>query len=213
VFRRDELELMAEYCLEHDLVICSDEIHCDLLFSGHQHVPIATLGPEISKRTITLMAPSKTYNIAGLHCSVAIIEDCELRQQFLDARAGLVSWVGGMGQAAALAAYRDGQPWLDTVLCYLENNLELLLEFVATELPGITMSRPEGTHLGWLDCRETGLPGTPHKFFLEEARVALNDGAAFGKGGEGFVRLNFACPRQTLSEALHKMRTALLAAV
>jgi cystathionine beta-lyase len=213
VFRRDELELMAEYCLEHDLVICSDEIHCDLLFSGHQHVPIATLGPEISKRTITLMAPSKTYNIAGLHCSVAIIEDCELRQQFLDARAGLVSWVGGMGQAAALAAYRDGQPWLDTVLCYLENNLELLLEFVATELPGITMSRPEGTHLGWLDCRETGLPGTPHKFFLEKARVALNDGAAFGKGGEGFVRLNFACPRQTLSEALHKMRTALLAAV
>ncbi len=210
VFRRDELEQMAETCLEHDLIICSDEIHCDLLFPGYQHLPIATLSPEIAERTITLMAPSKTYNIAGLHCSVAIIENCELRQQYLDARAGLVSSVGGMGQAAALAAYRDGQPWLDTVLCYLESNLDCLLEYVATELPGIRMSRPEGTYLGWLDCREANLPKAPHEFFLEKARVALNDGAAFGKGGEGFVRLNFACPRQTLMEALHRMRAALL---
>jgi cystathionine beta-lyase len=99
------------------------------------------------------------------------------------------------------------------VLCYLEDNLEFLLEFVAEELPGITMGRPEGTYLGWLDCREATLPKMPHDFFLEEARVALNDGATFGKGGEGFVRLNFACPRQTLVEALERMKAALWAVV
>jgi cystathionine beta-lyase len=211
VYRRDELERMAEVCLRHDMVICSDEIHCDLLFPGYQHLPIATLSPEIAERTITLMAPSKTYNIAGLQCSVAIIENSDLRKRFLDARGGLVSWVGSMAQAAALAAYRDGQPWLDGVLRYLESNLDCLCDYVATELPGVTMCRPEGTYLAWLDCREATLPSNPHEFFLEQAKVAMNDGTTFGKGGEGFVRLNFACCRAVLLEALQRMRNALLA--
>jgi len=209
VFRRSELERMAEICLRHNIVICSDEIHCDLIFSGQQHTPIASLAPEVAAQTITLIAPSKTYNIAGLHASVAIIPNPELRQRYQAARRGLVPSVGLMGQTAALAAYRDGQPWLDAVLEYLEANRDFVAEFVREELPGITMHPPEGTFLAWLDCRGAGLE-EPHQFFLDKARVALNDGAVFGRGGEGFVRLNFACPRSTLAEALGRMRDALL---
>jgi cystathionine beta-lyase len=210
VFRRDELEHLAELCLRHDLVICSDEIHCDLLFQGNQHLPIATLAPEVAERAITLMAPTKTYNIAGLHCSVAIIQNKELRKQFLAAGAGLIHGINIMGQVAALAAYQDGQPWLDAVLSYLEANRDLLYDYVQAHLPGMDMSRPEGTYLAWLDCRQAGLPGNPHKFFLKKAKVAMNNGATYGRGGEGFVRLNFGCPRLTLMEALDRMRQALL---
>jgi cysteine-S-conjugate beta-lyase len=210
VFRPDELERMAEICLRHDVVICSDEIHCDLVFSGHAHTPIAALHPNIARRTVTLSAPSKTYNVAGLHCSVAVIEDKELRDRFLAARGGLVPSVGLLAQVAARAAYRDGGPWLQAVLHYLEDNREFLLRYVEAELPGITMARPEGTYLAWLDCRAAELPDNAHQFFLKEARVALNDGATFGCGGEGFVRLNFGCPRATLEAALERMRSALL---
>jgi len=210
VFRRDELERMAEICLKHNLVICSDEIHCDLLFSGQRHLPIASLSPEIEAHTITLMAPTKTYNVAGIHASVAIIPDPELREQFRAAQAGLVPHPGTMGYTTMLAAYRDGQPWLDAVLRYLEANRDLLVEYVNMRLPGITTHWPEGTYLAWLDCRQAGIPGNPHKFFLEQAQVAMNDGATYGRGGEGFVRLNFACPRSTLSQALEQMRQALL---
>jgi cystathionine beta-lyase len=210
VFHRDELERMAEICLRHDIVICSDEIHCDLVFEGHPHLPIASLAPEIAARTITLMAPSKTYNIAGLHASVAIIPDPALREKFQAIRADLVPRLDVLGYTAVLAAYRDGGPWLEQVLSYLEGNRDFLLDYVGENLPGITMHRPEGTYLAWLDCREAALPTNPHEFFLEKAKVALNDGATFGRGGEGFVRLNFACPRTTLVEALGHMRRALL---
>jgi cystathionine beta-lyase len=211
VFRRDELERMAEICLRHDLVICSDEIHCDLLFSGQRHLSIASLAPEIEARTITLMAPTKTYNVAGIHASIAIIPDPELRKQFQGARAGLVPKMDAMGYTAMLAAYRDGQPWLDAVLRYLEANRDACVEYVNSRLPVVTTHRLEGTYLAWLDCRQAGIPGNPHQFFLEQAQVAMNDGATYGRGGEGFVRLNFACPRSTLTQALEQMRQALLA--
>jgi cystathionine beta-lyase len=209
VFRPGELERMAEICLRHDVIICSDEIHCDLLFSGQRHQPIAALSPEVGARTITLVAPSKTYNLAGIHASVAIVEDAELRKRFEDAAAGLVPHLDVMGYTAMVAAYRDGQPWLDELLSYLEANLDFLCDYVKNSLPGIGMARPEGTYLAWLDCRQAGIPGKPCEFFLEQAAVALNDGAAFGQGGEGFVRLNFACPRSTLEEALERMAGAL----
>ena len=210
VFRQDELERMAEVCLRHDVVICSDEIHCDLVFQGYAHLPIASLAPEIADRTITLIAPSKTYNIAGLHFSVAIIQNAELREKYQAASAGLVGRPGILSAVAALAAYRDGQPWLDEVLRYLEVNADYVTEYVNSQLPGVKMWRPEGTYLGWLDCREAGIEGPPHQFFLQQARVALNEGASFGRGGEGFARLNFGCPRPTLYEALERMRGALL---
>jgi cystathionine beta-lyase len=200
---------MAEICLRHDVVICSDEIHGDLVFDGQQHLPIASLAPEIAEQTVTLMAPSKTYNIAGLKCSVAIVQNPALREKLETARAGLVSSVNVLGYTAALAAYRDGGPWLDEVLRYMEANRDFLLRYVDAELPGVTMAAPEGTYLAWLNCRGAGIPGNPHQFFLEQARVAMNDGAVFGRGGEGFVRLNFGCPRSLLIEALDRMKAAL----
>jgi cystathionine beta-lyase len=208
-FRRDELERMAKICLRHNMVICSDEIHCDLLFPESHHVPMATLSPEVADRTITLMAPSKTFNIAGLECSVAIIQNRDLRKKLKAARADCVPEVNIMGYVAALAAYRDGQPWLDELLLYLGANRDVLLQYVQEHLPGIGVSKPEATYLAWLDCRQAGMSDNPHRFFLQKARVALNDGATFGRGGEGFVRLNFGCPRPLLLDALDKMRAAL----
>ncbi len=209
VFNQAELEGMADICLRHDLVICSDEIHGDLIYSGHQHIPIASLSPEIAQHSVTLMAPSKTFNIAGLSCSFAVIQNPELRNRFKKADLGLVHGVNLLGQVATKAAYQDGQPWLDHLLVYLEANRDYLCHFVNEQLPGVKMFCPEGTYLAWLDCREAGISGSPAAFFLEQARVGLNDGAAFGCGGEGFVRLNFGCPRSMLVEALERMQQAL----
>ncbi len=209
VFRADELTRMAELCLRHNLLICSDEIHCDLIFNGYRHIPIAALAPEIAARTITLMAPSKTFNIAGLHCSFAVITDAELRQRYLAARRGIVDSVNVLGYTAALAAYQAGQPWLEALLSYLETNRDVVVAFVEQSMPGVTVVAPEGTYLAWLDCRAAGIPGNAHDFFLKEARVAVNDGATFGTGGAGFVRLNFGCPRAQLYEGLERMRVAL----
>jgi cystathionine beta-lyase len=209
VFETTELERLAEICLRHDIVICSDEIHCDFIYQGHRHVPIASLSPEVAAQTITLLAPSKTYNIAGLSCSVGVIQNPDLRARLKQTCTGLVPHVNVLGYTAGLAAYRDGQAWLDALLVYLEENRDYLLKYTTTHMPGIKCKQPEGTFLAWLDCRETSIPGNPHQFFLERARVALNDGATFGRGGEGFVRLNFGCPRATLTEALERMQAAL----
>jgi cystathionine beta-lyase len=209
VFHKDELMRMAEICLRHGVVICSDEIHSDLVFPEHRHIPIASLEPEIADSAITLLAPSKTYNIAGLQCSLAIIQNEALRKRFLDARKGLVPWVNMMGMAAAEAAYRHGQDWLEQVMDYLQANRNYLYDYVQEELPELRMGMPEGTYLAWLDCRQAGIPGNPQKFFLEKGRVAFNDGEDFGPGGQGFVRLNFACPRASLKEGLKRIKKAL----
>lgn len=211
VFRRDELTHLAEICLRHNLVICADEIHCDLVFSGANHIPIASLAPEIAARTITLMAPSKTYNLAGLKCAFAIIPDQALREKFLAVRLDLVQGMPNiLGYLAGLVAYREGQPWLEQVLRYLEANRNYVRDYVAAHLPMVSTTTPEGTYLAWLDCRQAGLPeNDPYTFFLERARVALNNGSDFGADGQGFVRLNFACTRATLQQALEHMRTAL----
>lgn len=209
VFRRSELESMAELCMRHGVKICSDEIHCDLVFSGQRHLPLAALDPEISRNTITLMSPSKTFNLAGLKFAFAIIQDASMRQEYQEAGLGLATWTNLMAQVGAWAAYLDGQPWLDRLLSYLEANLDFLYQYVSQELPGLSMARPEGTYLAWVDCRAAGIPGNPAQFFLDNARVALGDGETFGPGGEGFVRLNFGCPRSTLVEAVHRMKAAL----
>ena len=210
VFTREELVRMAEICLRHGLIICSDEVHGDLIYSGHEHVPMASLGPEIEARTITLLAPSKTFNLAGLKSSLAVIPNQALREKFLGARLDMVQTGNIMGYTAMLAAYRDGQPWLDELLRYLESNRDFLVKYVSTNFPGIEMGVPEGTYLGWLDCRRAGIPSNdPFTFFLESGRVAFNDGVTFGRGGEGFVRLNFGCPRSLLTQGLERMGAAL----
>ncbi len=209
VFTREELTRMAEICLENDVLICSDEIHADLVFSGYQHIPMASLFPEISAKTVTYLAPSKTFNIAGLSTSIYIAQDEKIQQKLEHSMPLLLGHPNILGMQAALAAYRDGQPWLDELLVYLEANRDFLVDFVTNELPGISVWKPEGTYLAWLDCRGLELDISPQKFFLEEAKVGLNDGKDFGEGGVGFVRLNFGCPRVMLEEGLDRMKAAL----
>jgi len=212
VWRREELRRMADLCRSRGLAIVADEIHSDLVFSGHRHVPIAALDPEVAERTITLMAPSKTWNLAGLKFGLAVIPNGALRERFAAARADLVYGVNILGYTAALAAYRGGGPWLAELLRYLEANRDFVVDYVRRQLPGVALAPPEATYLAWLDCRETGIPdGDPFTFFLENARVALSDGTTFGRGGQGFVRLNFGCPRSILAEGLERMRRALAA--
>jgi cysteine-S-conjugate beta-lyase len=210
VYTRTELEGMAAVCLRRGLFIVADEIHCDLLLDGRQHVPMASLAPEIEARTITFMAPSKTFNLPGLKCAVAIVPNRTLRERLTQAMGDLMSKPNILGHTAAVAAYREGDEWLEALLRYLAANRDVLVDFVRTRLPGVTLAPAEGTYLGWLDCRGARLPdGDPYTFFLERARVALNDGKLFGPGGEGFVRLNFGCPRALLNEGLERMRRAL----
>jgi cystathionine beta-lyase len=212
VYRQDELERMADICLRRGVIICSDEIHADLVFRGRRHLPVANLAPEFGQNSLTLLAPSKTFNLAGLQCSLAIIPNPELRKQYLASRKGLVPWVNLMGLVAAQAAYQAGEEWLGQLLIYLEANRNCLVEYVNSQLPGVKMAAPEGTYLGWLDCREAAVKDNPYEFFLQRARVATNDGRTFGCGGEGFVRLNFGCSRSMLMESLERMRQALQAA-
>jgi cysteine-S-conjugate beta-lyase len=209
-YTRPELEQLAEFCLRNNLVISSDEIHCDLLLDGAQHIPFASLSPEIADQTITLLAPSKTFNVPGLGCSLAIAANPELRKRLNQAASGIVPHVNVMGIAAAHAAYSEGGPWLDALRAYLTANRNLVFDFMSSNFPQIPMTLPQATYLAWLDFRNLDVPN-PYRFFLDEAGVALSDGAPFGKAGEGFVRLNFGCRRSTLQQALDKMATALQA--
>lgn len=209
VWQRGELERIADLCLRHDLIICSDEIHCDLVFDDHRHIPIASLAPEIADRTLTLMAPSKTFNMPTLNFAFAIAQNREVMKRFSDTTELIVPHPGSLGFTAAQAAYTECQPWLDELLAYLTANRDYVVDFVRDQLPGVRVTQPEATYLAWLDWRETGLPGAPYQFFLEHARVALNDGVAFGPGGEGFTRLNFGCPRVLLTAALERLAAAL----
>ena len=209
VFSREELTRMAEICLANDVLICSDEIHGDLIFSESRHIPLASLSPEIAANTVTYFAPSKTFNVAGLSTSIYVAQNEAIREKLQHSMTMLLGHPNIFGTQAALAAYRDGQEWLDEVLVYLEANRDYLVEFVESELPGVAIWKPEGTYLSWLDCRALDLPVSPHEFFLKEAKVGLNEGASFGEDGKGFVRLNFACPRALLAEGLGRMKAAL----
>ena len=205
VWRRGDLEQLADFCARHNLIICSDEIHCDLVLDDLPHVPIATLSPAVAARTITLMAPSKTYNLPGLGCSFVVIPNGELRRRFAKGARGVVSEVNALGYAACQAAYRDGEPWRQELLAYLRANRDFLETFVREQLPGITMTHVEATYLAWLDVRALKLP-QPVAFF-EAAGVGLGDGRGFD--GEGYVRLTFGCPRALLAKGLERMRRAL----
>ncbi len=205
VFTRAELEQIGAFALKHDLLIVSDEIHCDLVFAPNQHISIASISPEIANRTITLIAPSKTFNVAGLSCGMAVIPNDDLRAKLM----GMV-WANGafvnlMGFTAAEAAYRDGQEWLDHVLAYLADNRDYVSAYVRDNMPDAAVTHNEGTYLAWIDFSRYDLPVSPQQFFLEHAKVGLNDGATFGTGGEGHVRLNFACPRSLLEVGLDRM--------
>lgn len=208
-FTPAELQRLAGICLRHNVIICSDEIHSELLLGGATHTPLATLSPEIEQRTITLISASKTFNLAALFTGFAVIPNAELRQQYRQTVEKLVLHPNGFGLTAAKAAYTQCDDWLRELRVYLTANRDTLVAYVREHLPGIRTTVPDATYLAWLDCRALDLQPDPFRFFLEHAKVALNDGATFGPGGEGFVRLNFGCPRATLLEGLERMKRAI----
>lgn len=206
VWRKAELEQLAAFCARHNLVICSDEIHCDLILDEVPHVATATLGPEIAARTITLLAPSKTYNIAGLACSYAVIPDPALRRSFRRAGIGVLGEVNNFGYAACEAAYRTAEPWRQELLVRLRANRDLLEQTVNSDaLPGVAMTHIEATYLAWLNVEALKL-NDPVGFF-ESGGVGLSGGAAFGDAR--YVRLNFGCPEALLREGLTRMQRAI----
>jgi cysteine-S-conjugate beta-lyase len=209
VFRRDELERLADLVLKHRLWVVSDELHSDLVYSysGHEHIPFASLDSEIAVRTVTLLGPTKTFNIAGLKIGFMIAQN-ETLLKALKRQAGHLFTPNVMAQAATIAAYRQGDGWLEETLGYLRTNRDFIARFLLEELPRVSYFPPEGTYLAWLDFRGLGLEGDLYRFLLEDARVALNDGPLYGPGGEGFARLNFATSRVILEEALIRIRDA-----
>jgi cystathionine beta-lyase len=205
VFGRDDLEQLAGFCLRHDLILCSDEIHCDLILDGQRHIPTGTLGGDIAQRTVTLMAPSKTYNLPGFGTSLAIIPDSALRARFIQATTGIVAEVNCLGYTACEAAYSQGEPWRQALLAYLRRNRDFLLDHVARELPGVQVEAPiEATYLAWLNVTALGLKDPVAHF--ERHGVGLSDGRYFGAEPGSHLRLNFGCTRATLAEALARMK-------
>lgn len=213
VWTRAELTRFADICLRHNVLMVADEIHGDLILSGHTFTPLASLSPEIAQRTIACTAASKTFNLAGLHISNLIIANPELFRQFNQTLQNSGLWgASTFGVVAVEAAYTHGADWLTQVLAYLEGNWRYLQTYVAEHLPGLTAVPLEGTYLVWLDCRALGMDKDQLRHWLfHEARVYLNEGEFFGEAGEGFARMNIACPRPLLVEALERLRQAVAA--
>lgn len=212
VWRREELERLAEFCLRHGLILCSDEIHGDLILDeGLPHIATSSLRDDIARRTITLMAPSKTYNVPGLGTSLAIIPDGALRAKFVRATAGIVAEVTALGFTACEAAYREGESWRRELINYLRSNRDEVVAFVGRELKGVYIEAPiEATYLAWLNVSKLALADPAAHF--ENYGVGLSDGAFFGSPKGAHLRLNFGCPHATLVEALQRMKRAVEAA-
>ncbi len=208
IFNRNELLRMAEICIEKDVVICEDAIHADLLMGDNTFTPMAALSDEIAQQTVTLFAPTKTYNIPGLPCSIAIIPDDELRQRVEVLAMGSGLHVSPLSCSAAIAAYSEADDWLKAVREYITANRDFAVSFIREHLAPLKTTVPQATFLFWLDCSKLPVDD-PQAFFLKEARVALNPGTFFSPNAEKFVRLNVACPRPILEEALHRMKEAL----
>lgn len=211
VWTRNELETLASICLEHQVLIVSDEIHSDLIYPPYQHIPIAMLSEEIARQTITCNAPTKTFNLAGVPSAYVIIPDAEKKKQFdyvLKERFQL--HLGHIFGALALeSAYTFGEDWLDQLLQYLAENVRVVMNFFEQNLPHIQPLAPQATYLIWIDFRQTGLTQQElHELLVYKAGVGLSNGSQFGTGGEGFMRMNIACPRSLLLQALERIRLA-----
>ena len=208
VWKKEELKKVGEICLKHGVIVVSDEIHSDFVYSGHKHTVFASLSKEISDITITCTAPSKTFNIAGLQISNIFIENPVLREKIKKAiaRTGY-SQVNQIGLAACQAAYEGGEEWLEELKVYLAENIEYTREFLKEHLPKITLIEPEGTYLLWLDFKAYGLTEEEREeLIVNEAGLWLDSGSMFGPDGEGYERINIACPRKTLEKALDQLK-------
>jgi len=211
VWRREELARVADICLRSGVRIIADEIHNDLVYPPHRHVPTAGLSPEVARITVTTHAASKTFNLAGLSVAYVMIEGQELREAFRKVSDILhVEAVNPFGLRAMEAAFTQGESWRKALLEYLEGNSLLVRSYLQEHLPRVALSPLEGTYLVWLDFRRYGFsPQELRECIVEKARLGLNDGPMFGPGGEGFQRMNIACPRAVLREALDRLKTAL----
>lgn len=208
VFAPDEIIRLAEFCAKHSLVLVSDEIHCDLIYDEHRspHFSALELPAELSKHTITLLAPSKTWNIAGLGYAFAIIPDDSIRRRFQNARGHTLPEINAFGYHAAEAAYRHGEPWRKELIAYLRGNRDVLVDFIRERCPLLAIRLPEATYLAWIDGRKMGV-ANPAAFFEQEAGLFLSDGAFFG--WPGWFRFNYGCPRETMLGGLGKIEQAL----
>ncbi|WP_035121433.1 MalY/PatB family protein [Cohnella panacarvi] len=210
VWTREELQRVADIARKYDLLVVADEIHHDLVFPGHKHVPFASLSEDAAQRTMTCIAPSKTFNLAGLQCAAVVIAN-EGRRAKYNALLKTLSlhMESYFGITAMETSYKHGDEWLDQLLVYLEGNLNALIEFVSRRLPQIKVMRPEGTYMAWLDCSAiSNSPQQLKKLMFEEAGVAFTEGSIFGKQGAGSLRVNFACPRSLLLQALEQFARA-----
>jgi len=209
-WRKEELLKLAEICLKNDIIILSDEIHCDLVLPGYSHVPVAGLSDEISSITVTCLAPSKTFNLAGLSTSSVVISNPVLRKYFKNKIDHLHIGNGNIfGTVASIAAYSEGESWLDALLTYISRNIEYVEDFCRENIPGILPVHPEATYMIWLDCRRLGMTGKElGKFFVREAGVGMNEGSVFGPGGEGFMRMNIATQSDTVKAGMERIEKA-----
>jgi cysteine-S-conjugate beta-lyase len=206
---KEELTRLGEIVIGHGATVISDEIHCEILYKGHKHTPFGSISKEFEQNSIVCMAPSKTFNLAGLGASSIIIPNKKLRDIFNEARAGAVHNPNLFGLLAMEAAYRHGDEWLEQLLAYLQGNLDFTLKYFAGKIPRIKAIKPQGTYLLWLDCRGLDLDDAALRIFMrEKAMVGFDDGFLFGAGGSGFQRMNIACPRSILEEALRRIETA-----
>ncbi len=209
LWEREELKRLGEIIIGQEIPVISDEIHCELLYKGYKHTPFATISREFEQNCIVCMAPSKTFNLPGLHASSIIIPNKKLRDKFNAARAGMESGINLFGLVAMEAAYRYGDEWLEQMLDYLQGNLDFTLQYFAEKISKIRPIKPQATYLLWLDCRALGMDDKALSSFMrEKAKVGLNDGFMFGAGGSGFQRMNIACPRSLLKEALQRLEKA-----
>ena len=210
VFSKEELTELATICLENKIMVISDEIHSDLIFDGHKHIPFASLSEEIAQNCMITMAPSKTFNVAGFSSSLVIIPNKTKFARYERAIAVAHLYMGNIfGSIAMEAAYTHGDKWLGQMMAYLQENYKLLENFFNTRLPKVKVMKPEATYLIWLDFREYGMKNAElMKFTIENAKVGLNDGGRFGTGGDGWLRINIGCPRIILTEALERLGKA-----
>ena len=210
IFSRSDLRRMAEICLENKVLIVSDEIHSELLLEDKKFTPVAKLSAEIAQNSITLIAPSKTFNVPGLFCGFAIIPNKELREKYAKTAAQLRIHVASLGLRAAQAAFSgECDEWLRELRCYLTGNRDFLVEYVTRNMPEVRITMPQATYLAWLDFTQLDLGKSPYQFFFEKAKVALSDGAIFGENGNGHIRLNFGTSRRILEQGLDRMNRAL----
>lgn len=209
VWSREELMRAGQIAISHGAIVISDEIHGELVFRGAQHVPFASISEEFAQNSVVFIAPSKTFNLAGLAASVAIIPNEKLRQQYQLAASGFMGGVNTLGLTALEAAFREGDEWLEQLLVYLEDNVQFTLDYLAQHIPEVKAVKPEGTYLMWLDFTRLGMDDSRLRDWMRyKVKLGLNDGITFGPGGEGHQRINVACPRALLHEALQRLEQA-----